>query len=58
MSNLTPRTQAFKDFKGGGGQSDNPYPNGSEEHYSYMWEMTRLWDNELKDIRRELAVAI
>ena len=48
-------SQAFKDYKGGGGQSDNPYTMGSLEHDRYMWEMARLWNEEFRAIRKQLA---
>lgn len=39
---MTPTVQAFKDYKNGGGQNDNPYPKESQDWWSYALEMNRL----------------
>jgi len=50
-----PKDIAFKDYRKGGGHADNPFVPGSFSHEEYMWEMNRLYNEELKTIRAELA---
>lgn len=49
---LPPKAHAQKDFKGGCGQSDNPYLPDTPEFEDYAWEMHRLWNQELADLRQ------
>ena len=50
---LPPKHQAQQDFKNEGcGQSDNPYLPDTPQFEEYKWEMARLWNEELKDLRQ------
>lgn len=55
---MTPKMQAQIDYKGGGGQTDNPYPQNTKEHEEYAFEMSRLWGLELKAINAELRAGV
>ena len=50
---LPPKAQAQKDFKGGCGQSDNPYLPGTPQFDEYKWEMARLWNEDFKTSRHQ-----
>jgi len=50
---LPPKAQALKDYKGGGGQDDDPYPRGSAESDEYSWEMHRLWHVAFQTSRQQ-----
>lgn len=43
---LPPRAVAMRKFRGGEGLESNPYPKGSANYESFMWEMHKLQSAE------------
>lgn len=52
---ITPKEMAFRDYRKGGGHADNPYLQGTNAHDEYMWEMNKMYLQELKTLRAEIA---
>ena len=47
---LSPQSQAIKDYRHGGGQEDNPYSKTTQRPQwdAYAWKMHELWHNDFK----------
>jgi hypothetical protein len=43
-----PEGLAMLHFAHGGGQSDNPYQYGTDQHRRYAMEMSRMWDQQYR----------
>jgi hypothetical protein len=54
MIQLPPKQQAQQDYRNGEGQERNPFPKGTDDHYTYAMEMHRLQLEELREIEAEL----
>ena len=51
---MSPIEQVYRDYKDEGGQDNNPFKPGSEDHFTYAKEISRLWNADFKAEQAEL----
>jgi len=54
----SPIEEVYKDYKVGGGQDNNPFEPGTEKHFIYAKEMSRLWNADFKADVAELKAGV